>query len=331
MMKKWALVTGGGGFLGQYIVEALLKRGDRVRVLARGNYPELKKLGVELIQGNIMSPEDTDKATQNCDTIFHTAARVGVFGPYPEFYDTNVIGTQNLLNSAKKNHVPKFIFTSSSSVIYNGKDQINIDENTPYPKKYLSPYSQTKALSEKLVLDANGPDLMTVAIRPHLIWGPRDRFIIPSIIQRAKEKKIWIVGNGKNLTDITYVENCAEAHLLAEQTLNPDSNVGGKAYFITQGKPVLMWSWINEILERLQLPPVTKHAPVWLLYGFGAALESVYHLLHLDSEPLMTRLIACQLSTSHTYSIENARKDFGYEPRISTEDGLERVFQWLNH
>lgn len=326
-----ALVTGGGGFLGRTIVEQLLRRGTEVRILARHSYPALQALGIECVQGDIQHKEEVEKACQNIDLIFHTAAKVGAFGRYQDFYNANVIGTQNILESCWTKNIPKLIFTSSSSVCYAGEDQVNVDETVPYPKVFLSAYSQTKAMSEQLVLKANGKKgLLTVSLRPHLIWGPRDHYLLPRVIEQAKKGWLRIVGDGKNLTDISYVENVAQAHLLASDALTPTSRVCGKAYYITQGKPVLMWEWINVILKRAGLTPLTTHISAQTVYRIGVVLETLYTVLHLPWEPPMTRMVAKQMSTTHTYNISRAKEDFGYQPQISIEEGLNRFFAYFN-
>ena len=325
-----ALVTGGGGFLGHTIVEQLLRRGAEVRILARHAYPALHALGVHCIQGDIQNKEDSARACRDIDVIFHTAAKVGAFGRYRDFYNANVIGTQNILESCQKLGISKLVFTSSSSVCYAGEDQINVDESVDYPKTFLSPYSHTKALAEQLVLNANGKNgLFTVSLRPHLIWGPGDPTLLPRVIEQAKKGRLRIVGNGKNLTDISYVENVAQAHLLAADAF-PSSRVCGRAYYITQGKPVVLWEWVNLILKRAGIAPLTKHISAQTVYRIGALLETFYTALHLPWEPPMTRMVARQLATTHTYNISRAREDFGYHPQISTEEGLNRFFAYFN-
>lgn len=324
-----ALVTGGGGFLGQYIVERLIQRGDEVRVLARGSYPELQAIGVEMVQGDIEKKDDVLRACHGIDIVFHTAAKVGVFGRYKDFYKTNVIGTRNLIEACLERGVRKFVFTSSSSVAYGGEDQINADETTPYPQTYLSPYAETKAISEQMALVANGPKLLTVALRPHLIFGPRDKYIIPSVLKKAKGGRLRIVGNGKNLTDLTYVENCAEAHLLAADHLKEGSAVCGQAYYITQGEPVVLWKWVNRILKEMRIPPIEKQISPKIAYAIAALFDTLYRIFQFASEPPLTRVVVQQLSTTHTYNISKAKRDFGYTPKISTEEGLRKTFQWL--
>ena len=325
-----ALVTGGGGFLGRAIVEQLLRRGTEVRILARHAYPELEDLGVQCVQGDIQNKSDVERACQEIDVVFHTAAKVGMFGRFKDFYATNVMGTQTILEIGQRLGVSKLVFTSSSSVCYAGEDQVNVDESIPYPKTFLSSYSHTKALAEQLVLNANGKKgVFTVSLRPHLIWGPKDPYLLPRVIEQAKKGRLRIVGDGKNLTDISYIENVAQAHLLAADAL-PSSRVCGRAYYITQGKPVVLWEWVNLILKRAGIAPITKHISADTVYRMGALLETLYTVFHLPWEPPMTRMVAKQLSTTHTYTISQAREDFGYTPQISTEEGLNRFFSYFN-
>lgn len=325
-----ALVTGGAGFLGRYVVEQLLKEGHRARCFARGDYPELKNLGVECHQGDILEKEKIKKACQGVDVVFHTAAKVGLFGNAKEFYQTNVIGTQNVIDACHSEGVKKLVFTSSSSVTYSGKNKINADESDLYPKKFLSAYSQTKALAEQKILEENDPKhLLTVALRPHLIFGPRDRYIIPGILEKSRKGYLRIIGDGKNLTDITYVENAARAHLMAATHLAPSSAIGGKAYYITQGKPVNLWNWINELLREMNIPQIKRHISFNIAYLVGAFCEHFYRFFASQSEPPLTRMMVLQLATSHTYSIVNAQRDFGYVPLISTEEGLKRTIAYF--
>ncbi len=331
MIPMKALVTGGGGFLGRYIVEQLIDRGDSVRVLARGSYPELRAIGVHLVQGDIEIKDNVLDACRGVDIVFHTAAKVGVFGRYNDFYKSNVLGTRNIIESCLALGIQKLIFTSSSSVAYGGEDQINVDETIPYPKKYLSPYSETKAIAEKLVLGANGKNLCTASIRPHLIFGPRDKYIIPAILEKAKKGYLRIMGDGKNMTDISYVENCAEAHLMAADHLKNGSPVCGQAYYITQGKPVVLWEWVNRILREAGMPPVQKRISSKTAYALAAVFETMYRIFQIPWEPPLSRVIVRQLATTHTYNISKAKRDFGYVPKISTEEGLAKTFRYLKN
>ncbi len=321
-----ALVTGGGGFLGRYIVEQLVARGDRVRSFSRGDYPELEAQGVETVRGDLCDAESVRRASEDIDAVFHTAAVPGVWGPWTLFHATNTLGTNNVLAACRAAGVRKLIFTSSPSVVYDGRPHQNANESLPYPTRYFCHYPHTKALAEKAVLAASGQNgLVTVSLRPHLIWGPRDRHLIPRIIQRAAAGRLRRVGDGKNLISVSYVENVAQAHLLACDALAPGSPVAGRAYFINEPEPVNLWNFVNDLLRRAGLPAVTKSISARVAWPIGAALEGVYRVLRLPGEPPLTRFVASQLSTSHWYDVSAARRDFGYRPIVLMEEGLGRM------
>jgi nucleoside-diphosphate-sugar epimerase len=317
------LVTGGGGFLGRYIVEQLVARGDKVRSFSRGRYPELEALGVESVQGDLADADRLRTACRGVEAVFHTAAVPGVWGPWKQFYETNVVGTRNVLGACRAEGVPKLIFTSSPSVVYDGRPHENANESLPYPETYLCHYPHTKALAEREVLAADGREgLSTVSLRPHLIWGPRDRHLIPRILQRAARGRLRRVGDGTNLISVSYVENAAHAHLQACDALRPGSPVAGHAYFINEPNPINLWSFVGDIVQRAGLPPVTKSISAGAAWRIGAVLEGVYRLLRLPGEPPLTRFVASQLSTSHWYDVSAARRDLWYEPVVSVAEGL---------
>jgi nucleoside-diphosphate-sugar epimerase len=325
-----ALVTGGGGFLGRYIVEQLVAGGDQVRAFQRGDYPELAQLGVEVVRGDIREEAQVVEACRGVDTVFHVAAVAGIWGPWRHYYEINTLGTQHVLTGCRRHGVSRLVFCSSPSVTFDGADQCNVDESTPYASRWLCHYPHTKALAEQMVLRANGQNgLLTCALRPHLIWGPRDQHLIPRLIDRARRGQLRRVGDGTNLIDMVYVENAAHAHVLAADALQPGSTACGKAYFISQGEPVNCWGWLNEVLALAELPPVARSASAKTAWRIGAAMEALYSLLRINIEPRMTRFLAAQLSTSHYFDISAARRDLGYATIVSTSDGMARLREEL--
>lgn len=321
-----ALVTGGGGFLGRYLVEQLLARGDRVRVFARGDYPEIGDLGAELVRGDIQDATAVSAAVQGCDTVFHTAAIPGIWGPWELYYGINTVGTQHVIQACQGHGVSRLIYTSSPSVIYDGQPHENIDETIPYPEEYLCHYPHSKMLAERAVLAAaDGKTLATCALRPHLIWGPRDNHLIPRLIRRAQTGKLRRVGDGSNRVSVAYVENVAAAHLQACDKLKPGSAVDGQAFFINEPEPVNLWQWIDELLALADLPPVKKTISAKAAYRAGAMLEFVWRTLRKKEEPPMTRFLAQQLASSHYYSIEKARRCFDYQSVVSFARGMEKL------
>ena len=321
-----ALVTGGGGFLGGAVVRQLLARSDTVRSFSRQRYPALE---CEQVQGDLADAAAVEAAVAGCDVVFHVAAKAGVSGSAEGYHRANVVGTENVIAACCKHGVDRLVFTSSPSVVAAGHDIVGGDESLPYARRFLAHYPRTKALAERAVLNANGPDLATVSLRPHMVWGPGDNHLIPRMIERGRLGQLRQIGNGTNKTDVTYIDNAATAHLLAADRLTPGSPVAGRAYFISQGEPVLVWPFINRILALAGLPPVTRSVPTSLAYAAGALIESTYRLLGWTDEPRMTRFLALQLGTSHWFDISAARRDLGYDPAVSTEEGLRRLGEWL--
>jgi nucleoside-diphosphate-sugar epimerase len=341
-----SLVTGGGGFLGGYIVEALLARGDKVRSFGRGAYPELESQGVEVVRGDLRDGAALVGACDGVECVFHAAAQPGVSLKRDRYESVNRTGTELLLSAARKCGVKRFVYTSSPSVVFAGADQGGVNESAPYDfgwmEEHRAYYSSTKACAEQAVLSANSDEFRTCSLRPHLIWGPGDTHLIPRLLARARSGRLRRVGDGTNLVDITYVENAAAAHLQAADAMAADmSPVGervgscptpaGKAYFISQGEPVNCWQWINEILALVDLPPVEKRISTTAAHRLGGACEMIYGLLGIEREPPMTRFLAAQLSTSHWFDISAARRDFGYAPHVSTADGMQRLGTWLRN
>jgi len=324
------LGPGAGGFLGRNLVERLVERGDRVRAFARGRYPELEALGAQCVQGDLMDREATVAACRGIDLAFHTAAVTDLWGRWAHFHGINTLGTRHVVEGCRVHGVGRLVFTSSPSVVFDGTDQCGLDESTPYPKRWLCHYAHTKALAEQHVLAASGQDgLVTCSLRPHLIWGPRDRHLIPQLLERARRGRLRQVGDGTNRIDMTYIDNAVDAHLQAADALAPGSAVAGRAYFLSQGEPVNCWAWINAILALAGLPPARRAVSLGAAWRLGAALEATWRFLHLPGEPPMTRFLAAQLGRSHYYDVTRAKEDFGYRPRVSTEEGMRRLGESL--
>ena len=324
-----ALVTGGGGFLGKSIVRLLRNQGVAVRSFSRQEYPALAALGVEQQQGQLSDPDAVTAAAKGCDLVYHVAAKAGVWGSCAEYYRTNVVGTENIIRACRVQQVPRLVYTSSPSVVFDGSDMEGVDESVPYPARYHSFYPQTKAQAEQLVLAANDAGLATVALRPHLIWGPEDNHLVPRILERGKKGALRKLGRRPCLVDTIYIDNAAEAHLQAAEHLAAGSAVAGKAYFLSNGEPLPLWEMINRILAAGDLPPVTASMPPALAYAIGAVLEKVYALCKIEGEPRMTRFVARELSTAHWFDLSAAKRDFGYRPQVTVAEGLRRLQRWL--
>ena len=331
------LVTGGTGFLGRRLVERLLDAGRPVTVLARRSDPRLTARGVRFISASLDDATAVQAACAGVTTIFHTAAKVGVWGRYDDFFRTNVLGTRALLAGARAHGVARFVHTSTPSVVYNGQALANADESLPLTVACPSPYPLTKALAERAVLSANSETLRTVALRPHLIWGVGDPHLVPRVLARARAGRLRIVGDGQNRVDMVHVENAVDAHLLAEQALTSGSQLSvlnsqsaspaaaGRAFFITNGEPVLLWDWINQLLTALSESPITQKISLPLASALGAVCETAWRALPFRGEPPMTRFIAAELAKDHWFDLTAARRDLGYVPRITMAVGTAEL------
>ena len=275
-----ALVTGGGGFLGRYVVEQLLARGDAVTVFSRGSYPELAAAGATLVRGDLRSVEDVRDACQGIDVVYHVASKtIAHVGTRRSFYEVNVTGTENVIAACRAQGVPKLIYTSTPSVVFGERAIEGCDESLPYPDRYEDAYSETKAQAERAVRAANGDGLLTVSLRPHIVFGPRDPQLFPAVIARARSGRLPQIGDGTNVVDLTYVEDAARAHLLAADVLHPGSPAAGEVYFISQDEPVRMWDSLRELLRALDLPPPKGRIPASVVRAGGGTLEFIYVLI----------------------------------------------------
>jgi nucleoside-diphosphate-sugar epimerase len=324
-----ALVTGGGGFLGGAIVRRLVERGDSVRSLARHDYAWQRDLGVESVRGDLLDPTAVNRAAADCDVVFHVAAKTGIWGSFRDYFAANVEGTKNVVAACRAGGVPRLVYTSSPSVVFDGRDMEGVNESVPYAVHYEAAYPATKAQAERLALAGNGSDLAVVALRPHLIWGPGDTSLLPRIIARARAGRLRRIGRSPKLVDSTYIDDAVSAHLLAADRLGTGSPVSGGAYFISQGEPLPLWELINGILAVAGLPPVTRTVPFWTAF-FAAGLSEAFHrVIRIDSEPPLTRFIVRELATAHWFDITAARRDLGYAPSVTIDEGLRRLGQWL--
>jgi nucleoside-diphosphate-sugar epimerase len=322
------LVTGGGGFVGGYIVERLLARGYAVRSIGRSPQPELVAKGVEVVCGDLTDATAVSAACEGVDAVFHVAARAGVWGSWESFYGPNVIGTRNVLSACRKWQVKRLVYTSTPSVVFNGDSIRGGDESLPYGKNWLCHYAETKALAEQEALAANSEKLQVVALRPHLIFGPGDPHLLPRVIESVKAGRLRIVGDGSAKVDVSYVGNVADAHLDAFDALERGKGAG-QAYFISQGEPVDLWPWLNSILEGLGQPPLTQKIPLPLAYGIGALCEGAWKVLRRRTDPPITRFVAVELAKDHYFDIRKAQHVLGYRPRVPMNEALKLTIQDL--
>lgn len=329
------LVTGGGGFLGKRIVEMLLEKGETVRIFNRNRYPDIEAFGVEGVVGDLTDYEAVRKACRGMDVVIHTAALADFWGKHDAFYQINVRGTKHVVEACVVENVPRLVYTSSPSVVIGDFDINGGDESLPYPITWYASYPQTKAEAEQYVLASNGRQLLngetlyTCALRPHMIWGPEDNHIIATTLDAVRRGKMKIVGSGENKIDMTYVDNAAHAHLKVLDALGNQGAASGQAYFIGDEEPVAVWQWLNQLLEKLEMPLVNSSVSFKTAYCLGALMEIVWRVFRLKGRPNMTRFVALQFSRNHWFSHEKAKRDFGYEPIVDAETALQNLVKSL--
>ncbi len=323
------LVTGGGGFLGGAVVRELLSRGHQVRSISRGHYPELEELGVASYQADLADGGPAlVEALQGVECVIHCAAKAGVSGSRESYMRPNYGGTKVLLSAARDAGVTRFVHTSSPSVCFDGTDHINAGPELPHATHFLAPYPESKSLAEKAVLAANRQgNFHTCALRPHLIFGPGDPHLLPKLLERARSGRLMQVGPGTNQVSMTYVENGALAHVLAAEQLHADAPIAGRAYFVNQTDPIQLWDWIGEVLAALELPPVQRQVSLGFAYKVGAVLETMHRWFARKGDPAMSRFIAQQLASSHSYDMAFLQRDLDYTERVDMQEATRRTVE----
>ncbi|RMF15613.1 MAG: SDR family NAD(P)-dependent oxidoreductase [Candidatus Dadabacteria bacterium] len=321
------LITGGNGFVGRHLVNRFADRGDQVTVFDVG--PEPPRGDVAYVSGDIRDADVVDRICQNQDIIIHNASVVHTKqNREKDVWDINFGGTRHLAEAARKHGVGRIVYVSSASVVYDGGDIENGDESLPYPTTSQAPYADSKIAAEKMLLELNGDDIATVSIRPHVVFGPGDNRFLPAILERAYKGRLrYKVGRGDKLSDFTWVGNLVDAIEAATDRLAPGSPVAGEAYFVTNGEPMPFFDFANKVLAALDLPQVRRSVPAWLAYGAAATVEFMDTLRGgtLGVETGMTRFAVRYMCTHHYFSIDKARRDLGYEPKVSIDEGIRQT------
>lgn len=318
------LVTGGGGFLGQAVVRQLLERGHAVRIFNRSSYPALEALGVECQRGDLADAAAIDRAVSGCDAVIHVAAKAGPGLYAPDFERPNVQGTRNVVEACRRHAIRALVHTSSPSVVHGGGDIEGGDERLPYPDHFHAPYPETKARAEQLVLAASGTALKTCALRPHLIWGPGDNQLLPRLIEKNRAGRLRLPAPDKKI-DTVYIDNAAEAHVLALEDLLGPGRSAGRAYFISNDEPMATGEIIAALLRGAGEVPDIRAIDPRLAMAVASLVEGLWRLTRRRSDPPLSRFVVDHLSTAHWYDLSAARRDLGYQPRVSIAEGLNRL------
>lgn len=311
------------------LIKRLIADGHRVTSYSRREYPLHWALGISSVQADIRDLEALEKACKGRDVVFHLAAKVGIWGKYEAYESTNVTGTFNVIKACRKQKVGRIVFTSSSSVVFSGSDMEGVDESYPYPDNHGSHYAATKAMAERLVMEANSEELKTISLRPHLVWGPYDAHLIPGILKRAGTGKMRRIGDQEYFIDTTYIDNMVDALVLAAGALDTNPEAAGKALFVTNGEPARVWDFINSIIQIAGHPPVQKKIPERMAFLAAGFSERFHRMFHISTEPFMTRYAIREMCTNHWFDISKAREIINYTPKVSYAEGFKRLKDYL--
>lgn len=337
--KKKCLVTGGAGFLGKHLVDKLLASGKYDVVVF-----DIRDSGdprVNTIVGDLRDPKQVEDALAGVDVVFHCATAAPAAANTANktlMYDVNVKGTQNIIDGCVAQSVNTLVYTSSASVVFDGKDLIKADESMHYAQKPIDYYTETKILGERLVLASNKRSgLATIALRPSGIFGEHDPLLVPLTVANAKKGKMkYIIGSGRNLMDFTYVGNVAQAHLLAADALEKGvhAKCAGRAYFITNADPQPFWGFLGDFLEPLGYTRPSKKLPWQLIFFIAVVVQFIISLLKPFKEippseftPMRIRIA----KANRQLDCSRAREDLGYIPEVSIKDALDRTVKHFAH
>jgi len=314
------VVTGGSGFVGQRLVEMLLERGAK-RVVSFDIAPRpatgTDDARVEFVQGDLGDTELVNRVVQGADCVWHVAALVGPYHPHHLYTKVNYDGTVNILNACKKHGVPKIVMSSSPSTRMDGNDIDGLSEDEmSFPRTFLQEYARTKALGEQAVRSACCPELLTVAVAPHHVYGPRDALFLPNILAAGQSGRLRVVGGGKNRISFTHVDNYCHGLILGEKALYPQSPALGKYYVVTDGGYEIFWDRIDEACVSMGFPsPKSKfHAPAWLVMCFAyiCSIAGAVFRTHFKLSPFSVRM----LTIHRWFNIDNAKRDLGSIPTL---------------
>ena len=322
-----ALVTGGTGFLGSALALRLRAQGDSVTILARNSKggTHLQGRGIGFVWADLADAEAVNAACAEQDIVFHCGANVAPWGRYEDFYPPNVLGTQNVIRGCLEHKVARLIHVSTPSLYFTHQDRLNVGEYDPLPPRLVNAYTATKFQAELAIDRAYRNGLPVITLRPRALFGPGDRTILPRVIQALEEGRLRIIGKGNNLQDLTYIDNVVDALLLCQQA--PVTTLG-KKYNITNGEPALIWAKLNDLCTELGYTFPSRHVAFPVAFALATLAESTHTLFRLKGEPQLTRYTVSLLAKTMTLDISAARRDLGYQPRISVDEGLERFVDW---
>ena len=321
-------MTGTGSLLLGGIASEILRRGDEVVCLQRRPAAFEGHQNAHEVLADVCDADAVALAAKGCDAIIHGAARVGVVGSQKEFYDTNVRGTENILQATQQHTISRLVFVSTPSVAHTGHSLVGAPAGEAEIGRSRSYYAESKAIAERTVLNARNSQLAVVAIRPHLVWGPGDTQLVGRIVERAASGRLAVVGTGNALVDSTYIDNAISAHIAALDALHIGSACDGKAYVISNGEPRTVNELMRSMCESAGIPFEPRHLSLALGIRLGSVVERLWPLVR-SSEPPITRFIAEQLGTAHWFDQRSVQQELQWAPTVTIAEGFDRLTQWF--
>jgi nucleoside-diphosphate-sugar epimerase len=321
-MGDAAFVTGGSGFIGGRLIERLVGEGRAVRALARSDTAAatVETLGAEAVRGDLGDRASLAAGAAGADVAFHLAAHLGEWGPWEEFERGNVEGTRNALAACAEAGVRRFVHCGTEAALMAGEPLVHVDETNPLRPDSRAPYPATKAKAEMAVRAANRQGFETVVLRPRFVWGKGDTTLLPELVDTVEKGQFAWIGGGKNVTDTTHVDNVVEGLVLAAAKGKP-----GKAYFVTDGEPVVFREFVTAMLETQGVEAPSRSVPAWAAAPMARIAETAWKLLPLPGDPPMTTFRSWLLTQECTIDIDKARNELGYAPIVTHEQGLAEL------
>jgi nucleoside-diphosphate-sugar epimerase len=321
------IITGATGFVGRNLAESLHGDGFQIEATGRslevGN--ELQKKGIRFLPADIRDSAQLTNAFSSADCVIHCAAKTGDWGRYKEFYETNVVGTRNVIAACKSHDIKKIIFISTPSIYFTGKDRYNISENGPLPARQTNHYSKTKLIAETELLASQQAGFNVIILRPRTVYGPYDNTFVPRILRLAEQKYMPLINNGRAMIDLTYVDNVVDA---VRKSLTASDNAWNEVYNISNGDPISVRDWFSQVLNIFERPFKPKNIPESAAKTVAGIREFVSYLPFAEKEPSMTRFSVGYMAKSMTMNTDKAKKMLNYAPQVGNQEGFKMYAEW---
>ena len=311
--------------LGRAVATVLIERGDDVTVMQR----RPSGLACREVLGDVTDPEACRRAMAGQDAVIHLAAKVDVVGPWSEYERANVGGTTNLVAAARDAGAGRFVYVSSPSVAHAGQPLVGAPSAPADPASARGPYARSKAIAERLALFAADESLSTVAIRPHLVWGPGDTQLIGRVVERARAGRLALVGTGAALIDTTYVTNAADAIVAG---LDRAAMLSGQSFVVSNGEPRTIAEIMARVCRAAGIVIEPPRIPYPIAWAAGAALDALTGPLRragVRRDPPITRFLAEQLGTAHWFAQQHTRTQLQWQPKVGLDEGFALLHNWF--